>query len=312
MSSTPRVSVILPSYNRGALLSRAIATVLTQSYRDFELLVIDDASDDDSAARLAAIDDPRLRVLRQPQRGGAARARNAGLRAARGELIAFQDSDDEWLVWKLEQQVALLDASPAEVGWIGGTYLVEGGGRVYSVRSPSLIAGDGYEGELLIGEPFVTPTWLVRRAVIEAAGGFDESMPCLEDWDLIFKLAGRCRFRAVEDHVLMRHGSADGLYAHVGKRIAGLTVMLERHRPRWLMQPDQYARWCAELSRLQAQSGQLDAARRWLDEAAAHESTRSPRIAALRSAATIHPRLFARLSRSRLSAPFGKRSGQAA
>lgn len=304
MSVAPRVSVILPTYNRGALLARSIASVLTQSYRDFELLVVDDASDDGTAEVLAGIADPRLQVLRQPQRRGAAQARNRGIRAARGALIAFQDSDDEWLVWKLEQQVALLDASPPDVGWIGGTYLVEARGHVHTVRSRALIAGHDYEGELLIGEPFVTPTWLVRREVLEAAGLFDEQMPCLEDWDLVFKLAARCRFRAVEDHILLRHGSADGLYANVGKRIQGLEVMLRRHRERWLLQPPRYARWCAELSRLLAQSGDADRARLWLRVARQHERPPSARILTLSLADAIHPRLFLRLNRSRWSAPF--------
>jgi glycosyltransferase involved in cell wall biosynthesis len=297
MNGTPRVSVVLPTYNRAGLLQRAIASVLGQSYRNFELLVVDDASEDGTPELLAGIADPRLRVLRQAQRRGAAHARNVGIRAARGGLIAFQDSDDEWLVCKLEQQLALLDASPPQVGWIGGTYLVEAGDRIYSVRSPSLIAGEGYDDELLVGEPFVTPTWLVRRELLEAAGLFDEHMPCLEDWDLIFKLAGNCHFRAVKDHILLRHGSADGLYANIPRRVQGLEVMLNRHRDRWLSGPSRYAAWCTELGRLHGTLGQPDAARRWLKEGLRYRS--GVRAAILLASTYLHARFLVRLGRSR-------------
>lgn len=297
MSGTPLVSVILPTHNRARVLGRAIASVLTQSWRNLELLVVDDGSTDGTDALVAAFDDPRLRYLQLPQRGGAAHARNAGIDAARGNLIAFQDSDDEWLVWKLEQQLALLDSAGPDVGWIGGSYLVEARKRVYSVRSAALIAGAGYEPELLVGEPFVTPGWLVRREVIEAAGLFDESMPCLEDWDLIFKLAERCRFRAVDDHILLRHGSADGLYANIEKRTQGLEIMLARHRTRWLGGPGQYSAWCTELGRLLGTLNRPEAAKPWLRESLRHG--KSLRAAALYAGASVHPRLLARLGQSR-------------
>lgn len=99
------VSVIIPTFNRADTLPRAMMSVLGQSYSNLELLIMDDGSTDNTAELVAAINDPRVRYFRLPGNGGASRARNAGLEQARGEFIAFQDSDDEWLMEKLRRQV---------------------------------------------------------------------------------------------------------------------------------------------------------------------------------------------------------------
>lgn len=299
--STPFVSVILPTYNRSRTLGRAIDGVLAQSYRDFELIVVDDGSTDGTEGLLAAVADSRLRVIKGSQRRGAAHARNAGIRAARGQLVAFQDSDDEWLPGKLECQVGLLESGPDEVGWVGGAYLVDSGTTRREVRSRALERGDDYDGELFIGEPFVTPTWLVRRKSLLDAGLFDETMPCLEDWDLIFKLASRCRFRSVADVILVRHASADSLFSDIAKRKAGLEVMLTRHRERWQRQPHQYARWCTELGRLHGLQGARGACRAWLYKSLQARPFQLGAVG-LYAATLLGRAPLKRLSRSRLAA----------
>src|SRR5262245_7829489 len=95
-SSLPAVRIVLPTYNRAALLPRAIRSVLRQTYSDFELIVVDDGSEDATADAIQCFADPRLRYLRLPSNRGAGAARNAGIRMARAAFIAFQDSDDEW------------------------------------------------------------------------------------------------------------------------------------------------------------------------------------------------------------------------
>ena len=99
------VSIILPTYNRAALLPRSIESVLGQTYGDFELIVVDDGSQDDSAAVVARFADKRIHYLRLARNGGVSAARNAGLAEAAGKYIAFQDSDDEWMAEKLERQM---------------------------------------------------------------------------------------------------------------------------------------------------------------------------------------------------------------
>src|SRR5436190_1570422 len=103
----PQVSVIVPAFNAGRTISAALASVFAQTYRDFEVIVVDDGSTDDTAARIAEWGD-RVLYVRQPN-GGPARARNTGIGRSRGRLVAFLDADDVWLPEKLERQVAYFD-----------------------------------------------------------------------------------------------------------------------------------------------------------------------------------------------------------
>lgn len=300
----PRVSVILPTYNRAATLPRAVASVLGQGLRELELIVIDDGSTDDTAGVLAGFDDPRLRLLSQPN-GGPAKARNAGIRAARAPLIAFQDSDDEWLPTKLESQLAVLDRSPAEVGWIAGAHLAYGAGQALRVAcelpaDPADLAA--VQRQLYEGAPWVTPLWLVRRELLFDAGLFDEGLPCLEDWDLLIKLAARCRFRAVDDVLLVRYGQADSVYGDLAKRRIALAALLQRHGETWRRYPQAYARWCAALGRLYAVAGEREASRRWLREALRSDA-RQWRSASLLAATWSPALVLKRASWSRWAPP---------
>jgi len=110
------VSVILPSFNRSNVLAGAIGSVLTQSFRDLELIVVDDGSTENLKAVVETINDPRLSYVRRAMNGGAAAARNTGLLEARGEFIAFQDSDDIWLPGKLQRQLDLFLILPQSIG----------------------------------------------------------------------------------------------------------------------------------------------------------------------------------------------------
>ena len=114
MTASPLISVILPTYNRAHTLMRAVTSVLNQDYREIELIVVDDASTDGTTELLESIADPRLRVIRHDHNKGVAGATNTGIQAARGEIIAFQDSDDEWLDGKLSHQMARLAAAPSD------------------------------------------------------------------------------------------------------------------------------------------------------------------------------------------------------
>lgn len=197
--SGPSVSVILPTYNRAAILPDAVRSVLDQSFTSLELIVADDSSTDATPAALAAFGDPRLRVLRLPERGGAAMARNAALAVARAEWIAFQDSDDRWLPGKLSKQMALAAMAPAEVGVIYTSYLRRAGAQTEILPRP----GPGRRGDVLAtlarGNFITTQTLLVRKRELLAVGGFDKAGRSLDDWALCLKLARRCRFEWIPE-----------------------------------------------------------------------------------------------------------------
>ena len=130
---SPVVSVIIPTYNRAHLIGRAIRSVLDQTYQDWELIVVDDASTDDIPGIVKGFTDGRVKYIRHDENKGAAAARNTGIQAARGAYIAFLDSDDEWLPEKLERQVQAFESSDAQVGVIyTGTIAVSQSGEALS------------------------------------------------------------------------------------------------------------------------------------------------------------------------------------
>jgi glycosyltransferase involved in cell wall biosynthesis len=258
----PLVTVVLPTHNRSDVLGRAVHSVLGQTYETVELVVVDDASTDGTRTLVASVADPRLRVVRLPSRVGPGAARNAGIAVAEGDLFAFQDSDDEWLPGKLARQVALLRASDRDVGWIGGSYVVARPGGHELIMSDNLVHGRPYDEDLVDGRPFVTPTWLVHRDVLAEAGPFREDLENLEDWDLIFRLADVCRFRAVGPVVLVKHGSPDSLFGDTARLVRAYETMLTDHRARFAAHPTAHARHYVELGRLHAALGHRATARR--------------------------------------------------
>lgn len=185
----PLVSVVIPTFNRPATTVRAIESALTQDWPALEVIVVDDASIDDTAARVAEVDDPRLRLIRQPQNGGVARARNCGMDAARGEIIGFIDSDDEWLPNKLALQVPALLSAPRRTAIVhGGVETVLGDGQSWLFQPPP--GGRMFEALLRKNVLHAFPTVaLLKREVIEAVGGFDPSFPAIEDWEFEIRAA---------------------------------------------------------------------------------------------------------------------------
>ncbi len=182
------VSVIIPTFNRAAMVEAAVESVLAQAYRPLEVLVVDDGSTDDTRRRLARFGD-EIRTLTQPNRGCAA-ARNRGAAESRGEYVAFLDSDDRFLPDKLERQVAALQRHP-EADFCYGPF------QVYYDHRPQLrvlsAPPAGADFERLRAEYFLNPTLsctalMIRRRVFDELGGFDESLRLNEDGEFTQRL----------------------------------------------------------------------------------------------------------------------------
>ena len=204
--SGPLVSVVIPTHNRPEATVRAARSVLAQTHGALELLVIDDGSTDDTAARVLRLDDPRLRVVRQ-ENGGVARARNRGLAEARGAYVAFLDSDDAWRADKLARQVVAMEAAPARVGFCStGCEIRSATGVEMRGAGPR---GDAFAA-LLLRNLVHAPTscGLIRREVHEAVGGFDPSLPAIEDWEWLQRVARLFDLAAV-DAPLTLYADAD-------------------------------------------------------------------------------------------------------
>ena len=192
----PRVSVIIPTYNRAAFVYEAIDSVLGQTFQDLEVIVIDDGSTDDTASVLAAYGE-RILVHRQANAGVSA-ARNKGIELAGGEWVAFLDSDDRWLPDKLRRQMDFIDAHPAIVADTVNAKFV----NLPEERADNSFANCGFapaQPDGVLDRPFLTqlqhssvavpPAIVCRKAAAVRAGLFDTRLPISEDYDFMCRLA---------------------------------------------------------------------------------------------------------------------------
>lgn len=199
----PRVSVIIPTYNRAWSLATAVDSVLSQDFDAFETIVVDDGSTDETRALLTDYG-AALRVIRQPNRGVSA-ARNAGIRAAAAPLVALLDSDDYWLPGKLAAQTAFFDQNPeavicqTEERWIRNGVRVNPGKRHRKrggmIFEPSL--------ELCLVSPSAV---MLRRSLFESVGFFDERLPACEDYDLWLRISCRHPVHLIDRPLIVKRG----------------------------------------------------------------------------------------------------------
>jgi glycosyltransferase involved in cell wall biosynthesis len=195
--SKPKVSVIIPTYNRRKPLERAVESVLAQDERAWELIVVDDASSDDTQTYLSSLTDPRIRAVALPRNVGPSRARNAGLDVAHAEIVSFLDSDDRYRPARLSATLAALDAEPSAVCTLSSGIAMRGGQVRRIISLPNvMLAPPAFEwgiacGLLNAGGSNIT----VRRSAAQAIGGFRPELHVMEDQDFMARLAqlGGCR-----------------------------------------------------------------------------------------------------------------------
>lgn len=203
MPATARVSVILPTYNRGWIIEQAVESVIGQDYADLELIVVDDGSTDDTGRRLATFGE-RITVIRQANRGVSA-ARNVGIRAATGELIALLDSDDTWLPGKVTAQVAFFTKHPDALVCQTEEVWIRNGIRVNPGKRHRKQAGMIFERSLALC--LVSPSAvMMRRSLLEAVGLFDETLPACEDYDLWLRIAWKHPIHLIDRALIVKRG----------------------------------------------------------------------------------------------------------
>ncbi|MDO9530947.1 MAG: glycosyltransferase [Deltaproteobacteria bacterium] len=210
----PLVSVIIPTYNRADLVQQALASVQAQTYRDFEIVVVDDGGTDGTYEVLSA--DRELRVLRHPDCRGVAAARNTGAAVARGEWLAFLDSDDLWLPDKLARQVLLLEGAPELLICQTDETWVRRGVRVNKPAGHRKVAGQIFLPSL--SRCMISPSAvMLHRQLLHDHGAFDETLPAAEDYDLWLRLTWRYAVGLVDEPlVIKRGGHPDQLSAQWG------------------------------------------------------------------------------------------------
>ncbi len=203
MSPVPVISVLIPAYNRAWSLARAIDSVLRQSLHEFELIVVDDGSTDNTRAILEAYGDS-IRVLRQ-ENAGVSAARNAGIRASSGEFVAFLDSDDEWLPEKLRIQYAFFENHPQVricqtlERWIRN-------GRFVNAPDSHKKKPDFIFAESLRKCMITCSSVMIRRSLLDETGLFNEALPACEDYDLWLRITCRDPVGLIAQEHLIRYG----------------------------------------------------------------------------------------------------------
>ena len=182
-SPNPKVSVIIATYNRASLLPRAVSSILNQTYTDYEIIIVDDCSSDDTQETIAGFADPRIRSFRHDQNKGLVTTRNTGISNACGEYIAFLDDDDEYVPTRLENQVALLDAFPSDVAMVYGPTITHdddsplGNRRRRGRHLTDDVFEDALAGDNITG----SISFLARTSAVREIGGFDEDAQLYED-----------------------------------------------------------------------------------------------------------------------------------
>ena len=229
-SNNPVVSVVIPTYNRARTVGNAIQSVMAQTFGNWELLVIDDGSVDDTRVVVSAFRDTRLSFHRLDRNRGQSAARNTGINLARGTYVSFLDSDDEWFPEKLAREVAAFEAGGEAVGLVYcGKGLFDSDGRFLGQRLPTF-EGDVYR-RLQAGD-FIGSCSRValRKSVLEAVGGFDETLPSYEDWDLWLRAAKVSRVASVPVCLVRRHLSGAQISGSLQRIYDGRFRVVEKHR----------------------------------------------------------------------------------
>ena len=252
------VSVVIPFFNRTALLPRALKSVIEQTHEDLEIILVDDGSSEDASEVLSAIPDGRVRLLRHDRNRGVSAARNTGIKAARGEFISFLDSDDEWFPTKTEKQLAQLRRSGDHelVSYCLSEVFSDAKGKVIGLHDFS------EEGDLLhhalrgsakmsvgIGLCILMNELMLTREQMLRVGGFDESYRMHEDWEFLIRLASKYRFACVKETLVRNHKHGLGHIANDFKGVPEVRYrMMEEHRELFLQDNEARASFYSELA----------------------------------------------------------------
>lgn len=223
------VSVIIPLYNRENTIQRAVDSVLNQTYTDIEVLVVDDGSTDHSVLMLHKyIDDDRVKVFCQKQNRGANAARNRGIREAKGEYIAFHDSDDAWVPDKLEKQLKCMETENYDVCFSSFKRFFTNSSQVVpdiSEQLSSIVVRERLKTGNVVG----TPTLVVHRNVVKAIGMFDEEMPRLQDYEYAIRIAKKFDFGFVNEPLVMEYQTEGCISSNQESLHRAYALLLKKH-----------------------------------------------------------------------------------
>lgn len=232
MDLKPTVSVIIPTYNRAHLIGRAIQSVLKQTYQDFEVIVVDDGSIDNTEEVVKKIQENRVYYYKHDKNKGGSAARNTGISLAKGKYIAFQDSDDEWLPEKLNQQINIFKNLSADVGLIyTDMWRIDSKGQRHYWKSPgynkenNIINCKWFDDVKNIG----IQTVVIKRECFEKAGIFDEEFRRFIDLELFLRLSKYCRFYHLKSPLVIYYDVGEGISHNVDSLVQAYDLIFKKY-----------------------------------------------------------------------------------
>ena len=237
-ATTPALSVVVPTYNRSHLVQRAVRSVLAQTFGEYELIVVDDASDDDTQDVVQALGDARIRYIRHERNRGVGAARNTGVNTARSPWVIFLDSDDEMMPTLLERYHSVIASVPEDVGfvWCGIQRIktVDGHQQVVARRiwSPTFDSREEAYRSFLKGVQFGAGNgFAVRARSFREVGGFDERLWNLEDADMLLRMSRHFDYRVIDDILINAHIHEGPNLNNVSPiKSAAFELMLDKYR----------------------------------------------------------------------------------
>jgi glycosyltransferase involved in cell wall biosynthesis len=213
----PSVSVIIPTFNRSQKLIRAVRSVLKQTFRDFEVIVVDDGSSDDTYQAMTSYL-PMIQYVRKEVNQGVSAARNSGIRRASGPWIAFLDSDDYWLEDKLSIQMKYIEGNPGTLACQTEELWIRDGKRVNPRRRHKKPSGDIFAQSLKLC--LVSPSSVaLKRSLLDEIGLFDEALPAAEDYDMWLRISCRYPIHLIEKELVVKEGGHDD---QLSRRFSGM------------------------------------------------------------------------------------------
>lgn len=219
------VSVIIPAYNRENTIERAVMSVLNQTYKDLELIVVDDCSKDNTVEVLKSIEDDRLKIIELEKNSGACVARNVGIENAQGDYIAFQDSDDEWLLNKLEKQMAVFEKEKVDLVFCSFKKIDTDSQSVYPILTEGIV-----ERKVLLEDSRISTQTLIGKKECFENVKFDPEMPRLQDYDITIRLSKLYSVYFVNEPLVNMYVQGDSISQNVSKLIKAESMILNKYK----------------------------------------------------------------------------------
>lgn len=260
MNDEPQVSVIIPTYNRSEFLRVAVSSALAQTLQDFEIIVVDDASEEDTGEVISQFEDKRIRLIRHERNQGVSVARNSGVVNSRGKYIAFLDDDDEWFPEKIQRQFDLLEQSPKNVGvlYTGSLAVESGSGKTLYQLVPTQ-KGNLFEEMLLQDSLAPTSTFFVRKDCFEKVGLFDVEFEHGEDFDMWLRIAKEFQFDYLKEPLIKFTvpDKKSSLSSSYEARIRGGEAQLKKYGAMFALDRRHYSRRYLDLGVLYCCNGNV-------------------------------------------------------